>query len=147
VAFVARGVKVGSMDKAPGLQKVQIKSDTIDGSATDFNARTEGLTMELLDGATVVWSATILPGDPDWKLASDTLKWKAKSAPHAAGLKAAKIGLSGRPFTVSVKAKDTDAVDAAGVSPITVRMTIGDDIFEGDLPCTTNSSGKSLKCG
>jgi hypothetical protein len=145
--FITRSLKIGRLRKPAGEQKLSLKSDDLDGFAPVFNPITEDWTLIFQVGGDVVGQATIPAGDPDWKLRGSKFKWRAKSAPHPAGLKTVQVGVYGGPFKVKVNAKNIDGSDAAGVSSFVVTMIIGDDVWSGPTPpCRTNGSGNTLKC-
>jgi len=137
---------VKKLTSPAGEQRVSLKSNELDGSGVAFNPLTEGLTVTLSDDGGPVWSGTIVPADPDWKFSSNKLKWRARSAVHPDGLKNLLIGIPGQPFAFKLTVKDGDVAAAAGAAALTVTLQVGDDVYEGSLPCTANRSGKTLSC-
>jgi sugar lactone lactonase YvrE len=145
--FFTRSLKISRLDRLAGQQKFSLKSDDLDATGVTFNPMTETFTLTLRVGASVVGQATIPAGNPDWKLRGSKYKWKRKTPPYPLDLRSVKVGVSGGPFVVKLKARDVDAVGAGGVSSFVVTMTIGDDAWSGPTPlCRTSASGKTLKC-
>ena len=149
--FLTRSLKIARLTKPAGQQKLSLKSDRMDATGLSYNPLAEDLTITLLlkDG-TVLGSAVIPAQDPDWKPSSSSFRWKAKSAPHPAGLRSVKLGVSGRPFTLGAKSADIDATGApaAATTGFVITFTVGDDSWSGPTPaCRLSGSGNTLKCG
>lgn len=145
--FESRSLKIARLTRPAGQQKLALKSDDLAGAGVSFDPLSEEVTIKIRRGTQIVYSATILADDPDWKLTGSKYKWRAKSAPHPAGLSGAKIESAGQPFSVRLKARDLDALGAAGAAQLTVQLRIGDDEWSGLTgSCTQSSSGDTLKC-
>ena len=145
--FTNRSMKIARLTKPAGDQKLSVKSDDLDGDDATFDPTVEDVTLEVIRGTQTIFLATIPAGDPDWKLAGSRFKWRAKTSDHPAGLTSAKLESGGQPFSVRFKARDLDALAAAGAAQLTIRMRIGDDEWAGLTgDCSQSSSGATLKC-
>jgi hypothetical protein len=143
---VGRSLKISKLTKPAGEQKIGLKSLGLDGSAPPFNPRTQGVSLSIAGSAGTIWQANIAPNDPDWKLAGDRLKWKAKTAPNAQGLKSVSIGLPGQPFEMSAKTGSVSVTGVATETSLDVTLTIGVLSWSGSMTCSVSPSGSVLKC-
>ena len=144
-ALPLRLVKIVKLHKDAGTQKLKLQTHDVAGDAVAFNLTSEALTVELMAGATTVYSATIPGSDPGWKLRGEKFKWKApKNPPHPAGLKSVQVGIAGQPFRVKLGTKDSDLTAAAGAAGIDVTLTLGTHLFAGTIACT--ATDKVVNC-
>jgi hypothetical protein len=92
---------------------------------------------------------TIPAGDADWKITPKRWKWRARTAPHPAGLHSLIIPAPGTADAVRFKSKNADHTawsDAGGV-PLAVRFTAGGEEWAGNTkPCRMAANGGTLIC-
>jgi cysteine-rich repeat protein/YVTN family beta-propeller protein len=140
-----RSIKAVRLDRPSASHKLKLKTEDVDGTPDIYNPLEEQVTVTI-SGDAEIWTAVVPAFDPGWKFVGNRMKWKAPlGVVHPAGLSQLQLGISGFPFEVKLGAKDADLTGALAATELTMTLTVGDDVYEGTVPCEAKA-GKNLKC-
>jgi YVTN family beta-propeller protein len=145
--FNTRMLKLGRLDKPAGEQRFLLKSDALNGIASDHNPLLEDVTLIISVSGVPQATFVVSASDLGWRRAGKHFKWRPTYDPHPSNMKSIKIGIPAESFKVRFKSKTADGTGAASVPNFGVNLQIGDDIWAGTTPsCQLSGSGKTLKC-